>query len=418
MRFSQDISVFNPYAIDRAVTSLGTSITQTAQEIRLEAQRTYATQDQTRSWISIKADEILSTVEDTYVDGTTFQSAIDQTPHTISLSVSGKVGKEGDTSSAGITVSLLDADGKVISTDKDAKIYLNGDVIFSSQLSTAGQTTINGGNITTGTISAKYIKGDTLTLGGANNANGQLRIDNGSGTQIGLWNNSGITISAGVIKLGSKTSLTDGNTGLYLSSGGIALGASNAFKVTDAGALTASNATVTGKINASSGTIGVTGAGSGNYWNIGGVNTTNDKRAYIYSGSKSTFDSDAYGVYIGTDGIAIKKNIPGIGNNFFKVDGGRIYSTWITLYDADGTRQANMVISGDSYGVKNGYYRVGFTNGIVTGAEGEDRSSNLFRNESVFYNKVFFMRRVEFEQNQQVHFYGDVYFHGGVHYDD
>ena len=167
------------------------------------------------------------------------------------------------------------------------------------------------------------------------------------------------------------------------------------FKLTDTGVMTASD-----------GTIGPS-ATPANRWKIGG----NSSRAWIYSGTKSTLSSATTGKYIGTDGIEVRKYQPGIENNYTRIIGGQLYSTWITIYDSGGSRSASMVISDDSYGVKNGYYRIGFTNGIVTGAEGEDRSSNVFRNESVFYNQAFFMRRVEFEAGQPVHFYGPVYFH-------
>ncbi len=52
-------------------------------------------------------------------------------------------------------------------------------------------------------ISFTYAKGGTLTLGGANNANGLLRILDASGNQIGTWNNNGIGITKGSINLGS-----------------------------------------------------------------------------------------------------------------------------------------------------------------------------------------------------------------------
>lgn len=43
-----------------------------------------------------------------------------------------------------------------------------------------------------GNLIADFIHGGTLTLGGNNNANGILVINNGSGTQIGKWDRSGI----------------------------------------------------------------------------------------------------------------------------------------------------------------------------------------------------------------------------------
>lgn len=49
--------------------------------------------------------------------------------------------------------------------------------------------------ITAGHISCNRIQGGTLTLGGAGNGNGVLVVYNSSGTEIGRWDNSGITAS-------------------------------------------------------------------------------------------------------------------------------------------------------------------------------------------------------------------------------
>lgn len=55
--------------------------------------------------------------------------------------------------------------------------------------------------ITTGFLSAARIKGDTLTLGGAQNASGVLEVYNASGTKIGVWDKDGVQINAGNIDL-------------------------------------------------------------------------------------------------------------------------------------------------------------------------------------------------------------------------
>lgn len=47
--------------------------------------------------------------------------------------------------------------------------------------------------IRSGKISADYIYGGKLTLGGANNVNGEMVVYDASGTEIGRWDNSGIT---------------------------------------------------------------------------------------------------------------------------------------------------------------------------------------------------------------------------------
>ena len=79
-------------------------------------------------------------------------------------------------------------------------------------------------------LNCNWIHAGTLTLGGSGNQNGLLKILNASNDTIGQWNNGGISIYSGSIKL-NKQSISDSRTGLYLGSDGIALGASNAFKV-------------------------------------------------------------------------------------------------------------------------------------------------------------------------------------------
>lgn len=54
--------------------------------------------------------------------------------------------------------------------------------------------------IKTGEMLADRIRGGTLTLGGANNGNGVLKILNASGTQIGKWDKDGISATNGVFK--------------------------------------------------------------------------------------------------------------------------------------------------------------------------------------------------------------------------
>lgn len=155
MKFTQEISIFKPHAIEYAVTELGTRITQTAAEIRLEAAQTlsnYSTTIQMNAAISVKADEITQTVSETYSTKQETESQIAQTAHTISLGVTGKAGK---TSGASIKVTLKDADGNTIS-EGSGNVLIDGNVIFSSQL-TDGTTRISGSNIQTGTINASLV---------------------------------------------------------------------------------------------------------------------------------------------------------------------------------------------------------------------------------------------------------------------
>lgn len=70
-----------------------------------------------------------------------------------------------------------------------SKVNLTG-YITATNLATAGQTVINGGNITTGELSADRISGGTLTVGGVNNQNGIIRILDSSGNEAGNITNS------------------------------------------------------------------------------------------------------------------------------------------------------------------------------------------------------------------------------------
>lgn len=101
--------------------------------------------------LKVGIDEVSSQLTEK-VDNTTFVSTIKQLPHTISMSVSGKAGQ---TTSAGIVVSLYDEDGNLIDSG-DGRIELSGEVTFKSNL-TDGTTRISGDNLKTGTIEAASI---------------------------------------------------------------------------------------------------------------------------------------------------------------------------------------------------------------------------------------------------------------------
>lgn len=110
---------------------LQAQITVNADEIALRATKTYVDgQDANlQSQITVQAGQISLKVSSTDYNGNTIASLINQTATTIAISAS--------------------------------KINLTGYVTLTN-LSTAGQTTINGGNITTGTFSADRIHGGTI----------------------------------------------------------------------------------------------------------------------------------------------------------------------------------------------------------------------------------------------------------------
>lgn len=155
MRFAQEISIFNPHAIEMAVVALGTQITQTAEEIRLEAAQTlsnYSTTVQMNAAISTKANEITSEVSRTYAT----QSGVNQSVNTLSsriaqtaTAISFSLSKNGDRTAV-LSMTYTKENGSTIRLAAQS-IEFTGLVRFND-LSTSGSTTINGSNITTGTI--------------------------------------------------------------------------------------------------------------------------------------------------------------------------------------------------------------------------------------------------------------------------
>lgn len=132
-----------------------------ATEIELGVNQTltnYSTTDQMNSAINVKANQITSSVSQTYATKETtnqMSSRISQTAKSISLLVT-----NGSTSS-GITITTTKEDGTT--SQATGTIQMNGLVSFTN-LSTSGQTTINGANITTGIIkSSNYVSGTSGT---------------------------------------------------------------------------------------------------------------------------------------------------------------------------------------------------------------------------------------------------------------
>lgn len=165
-------------------------IDQTASSIDLSVDTklsNYSTTAEMNSAITLKANEITSSVSETYATKTTtnqLSSRISQTAKSISLSVN-----NGSTSS-GLTITTTKEDGTT--SEVTGTIQMNGLVSFTN-LSTSGETTINGANIQTGTLSASKITTGTLNgnnvsitnLNASNIKSGTLTsraINNGSGT--------------------------------------------------------------------------------------------------------------------------------------------------------------------------------------------------------------------------------------------
>lgn len=237
-------------------------ITQTAESIDLSVNQklsNYSTTTEMNSVINIKANEITSSVSETYATKTTtnqLSSRISQTAKNITLTVN-----NGSTSS-GLVIGITKEDGTT--SQATGTIQMTGLVSFTN-LSTSGQTTINGGNITTGTIkSSNYVSGTSGTS--INLSNGAIDSKNfkvsssgnitATGGTIGGW-----TISNSALYTSSNNYYL-GTTGITATIGGtsrsnIILKAGSNFGVNSSGVLYAnsavfSNASVQGSISGSS----------------------------------------------------------------------------------------------------------------------------------------------------------------------
>lgn len=138
-------------------------IEQKTQSIISTVSQTYSTKVETEEL----KEEVINSANlsiDNKLEGyskiSTVQSMIKQTAKSIALSVS------NNSTTAGINITLKDANGEVLDS-KSGTINLTGFVKFTD-LSGTGSTTINGSNITTGTISSDRIDTSNLKIGSAN----------------------------------------------------------------------------------------------------------------------------------------------------------------------------------------------------------------------------------------------------------
>lgn len=193
----------------------------------------------TRSLIEKTASEIRQRVEEVSEGSAEKYAELSTKLDSITLEVSNGKTESTFTLKAGET------------TLSSGTIKMTGLVTFEN-LSTSGQTTIDGGNIRSNSITADKLSVTDLSA---------LKATIG-----------GFSIGSSAIYNGMN-SLSATTNGVYLGTSGIALGGGK-FKVTSAGALTATNATITGTINATSGTFqSVTISGStfsGTLSNTGG----------------------------------------------------------------------------------------------------------------------------------------------------
>ena len=111
---------------------------------------------QTNSKFEQTADEIQTEVINRQNADSEMSTKISQTAHSIGLTAT------GGEKSVGIVIQLYDENGNIIDTSSDnANIQITGIVTFND-LANAGSTTINGSNITTGTINCDLLNGGTI----------------------------------------------------------------------------------------------------------------------------------------------------------------------------------------------------------------------------------------------------------------
>ena len=200
-------------------------IDQTASNIDLSVDQklsNYSTTAQMNSAITLKANEITSSVSETYATKTTTEtlsSRISQTAKTIDISVN------NGTTTSGITITNTKEDGTTETST--GTINMSGLVSFTN-LSTLGQTTINGANITTGTISANRLDSSVITtenfsaqnINASNITSGTLNVDRISANSITSGKIS--SLSASKLSGGTISGITfnNGSGTFSVSSGG------------------------------------------------------------------------------------------------------------------------------------------------------------------------------------------------------
>lgn len=90
---------------------------------------------------------------------------------------------------------IRSADGTTFNLDLDNGTLSIGGYASKAELASNGGTTINGGNITTGSMSADRIYGGTMRLGGQNNVGGVIDLYDENGNYFGKIYSSGIYIA-------------------------------------------------------------------------------------------------------------------------------------------------------------------------------------------------------------------------------
>lgn len=160
IRFNTSREIVETYLLQRTLTgvqskrdSISAQGTQTHSAKVNSIRDTIESVERRTGKLERNADHLQSTYEDLEEQTS---SKFEQTASSFEMSVTG-----GD-ETVGIVIKLLNSDGDVISeSSENANITITGVVRFED-LANAGSTTINGANITTGTINCDLLNGGTI----------------------------------------------------------------------------------------------------------------------------------------------------------------------------------------------------------------------------------------------------------------
>lgn len=170
-------------------------------EVSLDAiKATYITQEGVESAIKLSEDQAAMTYSTK--DGT--KAALELSEQQAALTYVAKTGV--------VSAINLSQEGAKI---KANKITLEGVVTANQNFKILLDGSIEAKNAKfSGNITGSNISGSSLTLGGANNANGTLTVKNAQGQVIGTWTNAGLSVTNGTI---SGTTINGGTiTGSHL----------------------------------------------------------------------------------------------------------------------------------------------------------------------------------------------------------
>lgn len=279
----------------------------------------YTTTEQAQALIKISAKDVLTQVSNTYTTKDEFgEKTTELSTRIKSTATSIDLVATDNQTSAGLTIKLKNEDGTELSSQQ-ANITLSGLVKFTD-LSTSKSTTINGDNVTTGSIQSNGYVADTTGL--------KINLDDGT-----IDSKNFKVLSNGNVEISGKITATSGTIGgctivdnvLQIPNANITSlsvdkisGGTNSNNMTFNGKIICTDAEITGKITATSGYIGSSSSG----WDI--------KPSYIYRGG---IDGNN-GARLYADGRLYMKNNygwfnSGTGGNFINGNGAE-YPVWLS----------------------------------------------------------------------------------------